>query len=91
MVPKTIRLTRPIEITREGSDYLVTVPETGQILLMNEAAAFIATELEGGSTRPQILARFESRFGLEAGRAALDLDRALHDLAIEGLIDHDRL
>lgn len=91
-MPETrLRLTRRLDISTSGNDYLAVVADNGQVLLLNESAHYLVTELQRGIERVELRRRFAQRFELDPDLAAIDVDRALFELANEGLLDHDRL
>lgn len=87
-----MKLTHEVAITSRDGDALLTVPATGQVLVLNAAARLIIERLAGGAQRGELLAALADRWPEEdEGRLASDLDAALADLATEGLLDRDAL
>lgn len=92
-----LRFTKEIALTRDGADVMMTVPSTGQIFLLNAVAARIAESLVDGATRADIVRSILDAFknadrsALDPGVVSGDVDRAIYDLAREGLLDHAAL
>ncbi len=81
-----------VEFTVEDCDrgQLLRIPETGQVLLLNESAARVLHSLKSGASRQGVVQDLMEYYEVETERVRSDVDRCLHDLVNLGMLKDAR-
>ena len=81
-----------VEFTVEDCDrgQLLRVPETGQVLLLNESAHRVVDGLKSGANRKQLVQDLMDHYGANSELVRSDVDRCLHELVCLGMLEDAR-
>ena len=78
-----------VEFTIEDCDRgkILNIPQTGQLLLINETAARLLSGLKNGAKSEQLAMDLVEFYGEEPEKVRSDVARYLHDLVNLGMIE----
>lgn len=86
------KLSLKVEFELDSSDggMLLRIPETGQVLLLNDSSHLLLTKLQQGAGRSQIIAALVESFGADEEVVRGDVERCLLDLVRLGVVEDAR-
>ncbi len=86
------KLSLKVEFDLDSSDrgLLLRIPETGQVLLLNDSAHLLLSRLQQGAGRSQIIAALVEGFDVDEEVVRGDVERCLLDLVRLGVVEDAR-